>query len=157
MKDIKNYEGLYAVTSCGKIWSYRNNKFMQLGNHHSGYMNVRLFKDGIGKSYSVHRLVAEAYLDNPGNLPCVNHKDENKTNNAVTNLEWCTVSYNTTYGTSRKRTAEKLQKAVRCIELDRTFSNANIAAEKLNLKRANIWCALNGRSQTAGGYHFEYI
>lgn len=156
MKDIKNYEGLYAVTEDGRVWSYRSNKFMKLGNHHSGYLNVRLFKNGQGKSYSVHRLVAEAYLPNHENLPCVNHKDENKLNNSVENLEWCTVQYNTNYGSSRDRAADKLKKPIYCIELDKTFDSARDAAEQLGFERTNICCALCGRSKTAYGYHWRY-
>ena len=157
MKDIKNYEGLYAITEDGRVWSYKRQKFLKLGHHHSGYLNVRLYKDDSGKTYSVHRLVAEAYLDNPNNWPCVNHKNEIKTDNRVENLEFCTVKYNSVYGTSRTRSAKKLKKAVYCEELDRCFDSAIDAAEELGLKRPNIWCALSGRSKTAGGYHFEYI
>ena len=157
MKDIKNYEGLYAVTEDGRVWSYKRQKFLKLGHHHSGYLNVRLYKNGIGKTYSVHTCVAEAYIPNPDNLPCVNHRDENKQNNSVDNLEWCTVKYNTNYGTSIQRSHEKLKKAIYCRELDEIFSSAGDAAEQLGLKRPNIWCALSGRSKTAGGYHFEYL
>lgn len=157
MKDIKNYEGIYAITEDGRVWSYKSNKFLRLGYHHSGYLNVRLFKDNVGKSYSVHRLVAEAYISNPNKYPYVNHKDENKTNNSVDNLEWCTAEYNNKYGTRRDRATEKLQKSIYCIELDKVFSNAYEAAEQLNLKRPNIWCALSGRSKTAGGYHWRYV
>ena len=157
MKDIKNYEGLYAITEDGRVWSYKNNKFLKLGNHHSGYLNIRLFKDGFSKIYSVHRLVAEAYLDNPNNWPCVNHKNEIKTDNRAENLEFCTVRYNSTYGTSRTRCAEKLKKNVYCEELDKTFDSACDAAEELGFKRANIWCALSGRTETAYGYHWRYV
>lgn len=156
MKDIKNYEGLYAVTEDGNVWSYKNKKFLKLGHHHSGYLNVRLFKNGVGKVYSVHRLVAETYIPNPNNYPCVNHKNELKDDNRVHNLEWCSISYNTTYGNSRVKTIEKIQKPIYCIELNKTFSNAYEAAEQLGLKRPNIWCALSGRSKTAGGYHWRY-
>ena len=69
----------------------------------NGYYYVCLSKNGIVKNYFVHRLVAEVFLPNPDNLPCVNHKDEDKSNNNVDNLEWCTHEYNINYGTRNKR------------------------------------------------------
>ena len=75
MKDIKGYEGLYAVTSCGRVWSYRRNKFLAPATIKSGYNYVNLYKDGKKKFCRVHRLVAEAYIPNPDNLPQVNHKN----------------------------------------------------------------------------------
>ena len=90
MKDIIGYEGLYAVTSCGKVWSYKSKKFLKPGKRRDGYLHVSLYKGGEGKLYYIHRLVAEAYLPNPNGLQQVNHKDENRENNALQNLEWCT-------------------------------------------------------------------
>ena len=104
MKDIKGYEGKYAITSCGKVYSYFTKKFLKLGNV-GVYKSVKLQ----GKDFLIHRLVAEAYLDNPDNLPCVNHKDENTTNNCLNNLEWCTYKYNRTYGTAIERQAENMK------------------------------------------------
>lgn len=75
MRDIKGYEGLYAATSCGRIFSYRAKKFLKPRITKKGYCRVLLYKDGKGKDFYIHRLVAEAYLDNPENLPQVNHKD----------------------------------------------------------------------------------
>ncbi len=85
MKDIKGYEGLYSITSCGKVYSYIKNRFLKPYYNGSGYFRVSLK----GKQKAVHRLVAEAYIDNPKNLPEVNHKDLNKENNCINNLEWC--------------------------------------------------------------------
>ena len=90
MKDIKGYEGLYAVTSCGKVWSYRRGKFLNAKDNGYGYLFVILRKDGKNKAFKVHRLVAEAYLPNPYNLRDVSHKDECKTHNWLGNLEWTT-------------------------------------------------------------------
>lgn len=68
-----------------------------------------LSKDGKMKHYKVHRLVAMAFIPNPNNLPIINHKDENPSNNNVNNLEWCTVAYNNAYGTARKRASKKMR------------------------------------------------
>jgi hypothetical protein len=116
MKDIKGYEGLYAITSCGKVWSHKNKRFLKLQYNSNRpnfkYFRVYLYKDGKPTPYQVHRLVAEAYIPNPNNLPLVNHKDENKFHNWVNNLEWCTYLYNNTYGTALQRNAEKHFKRV---------------------------------------------
>lgn len=103
-KDIKDYEGLYQVSNLGKIRSYPNlshkDFFILKQWITQGYYYVKLFKDGKRKSYSVHRLVAEAFIPNPDNLPQVGHKDENnfktgdECNNCVDNLEWCTAKEN---------------------------------------------------------------
>ena len=98
MKDIKNYEGLYAITSCGKVWSYRRKKFLKPDINQGGYYRIGLCKNGEVKKYLIHRLVAEAYLPNPEDLPQVNHKDEIKTHNYLQNLEWCNSKYNQNYG-----------------------------------------------------------
>ena len=94
MRDIPGYESLYAVTSCGKVWSYRRKKFLKPSDNGLGYLQVKLSKDGKTKTYKVHRLVAEAFISNPLNLPQINHKDENRANNALLNLEWCDAAYN---------------------------------------------------------------
>lgn len=84
MKDIKGFEGKYAVTSCGKVWSYRSKRFLKIEKTSNGYLRVYL-QD---KHYYVHRLVAETYLSNPDNLPEVHHIDANKEHNYINNLQW---------------------------------------------------------------------
>ena len=84
----------YAVTLCGKVYSIKSKKFLSAGLSKRGYLTVNLYQDGEGKTFPVHRLVAMAYLDNPDNLPVVNHKNGDKTDNRVSNLEWCTQKDN---------------------------------------------------------------
>lgn len=103
MKDIKNYEGLYAVTSCGKVWSYKSKRFIIPHLNPRGYLRIKLYKNGSYTTYNVHRLVAETYIPNPENKEQVNHKDENKVNNCVNNLEWMTGKENANYGTRNER------------------------------------------------------
>lgn len=105
-KPIKGYEGLYEVSNLGRVKSLRRNSILKAVLH-NGYLIVSLRNNGITQQCRVHRLVAEAFILNPYNLPCVNHKDEIKTNNKVDNLEWCSVKYNTNYGTGIQRRAEK--------------------------------------------------
>lgn len=97
-KNVIGYEGLYEVSNKGNVRNVRRNTLLKLSKTNYGYIQVHLYKNGIRTGLRVHRLVAEAFIPNPDNLPQVNHKDEDKTNNNVTNLEWCTVKYNTNYG-----------------------------------------------------------
>jgi hypothetical protein len=114
-RDIKGYEGLYQVSNLGRVKSlsrtierskygsiFVSEKILST-NSTKGYLYVSLCKCGKQKRVRVHRLVAEAFIPNQDNLPEVNHKDENKENNAVSNLEWCTNKYNCNYGTGRER------------------------------------------------------
>lgn len=111
-KDIPGFEGLYQVSNLGRV------KRLPLGKQYpsrqthnnirrvhvkNGYEQVNLSKCNKVKWFAVHRLVALAFLPNPDNFPCVNHKDENKLNNKVENLEWCSRSYNARYGTAKQR------------------------------------------------------
>lgn len=101
-KPVVGYEGLYEVSDLGRVKSlnWRNRGFercLYLKPHNKGYLQVELAKDGAKKMYTVHRLVATAFVENPNGYPLINHKDENKLNNKAENLEWCTSSYNARY------------------------------------------------------------
>ena len=104
-RDIEGYEGIYQVSNYGRVKSVKRGIILKTFER-KGYPAVTLSKDGVGRSYSVHRLVGEAFIPNPDNLPYINHKDETRDNNHVSNLEWCTASYNNTYGTKIKRGTE---------------------------------------------------
>lgn len=157
MKDIKNYEGLYAITEDGKVWSYRSNKFLKPKTTSCGYLSVQLSKNSTIKEYYVHRIVADAFLPNSNNLPQVNHKDEDKTNNTIGNLEFCTAAYNINFGNGHKQSATKHKKLVYCVELNKTFNSLKEAAEELELWANNISHCLSGRYSTCGGYHWRYV
>ena len=157
MKDIKDYEGLYAITTDGNVWSYKSRKFLKPYLIKGGYHIVGLYNNGKRKKFLIHRLVAEAFIPNPNNLPCVNHKDENKSDNNVNNLEWCSYEYNNNYGTRVKRSAEKKSEAVYCVELDRTFKSQTEAVKELGISQGNISNCLTGKIKTAGGYHWIKI
>ena len=114
-RDIKGYEGKYKISSYGKVKSlkYKDEKLLRPSYDKDGYKQVILYNNGKGKKWFIHRLVAIHFLPNPNNLPQVNHKDEDKANNAVENLEWCTCKYNINYGTAKSAgrhpiTGEKL-------------------------------------------------
>ena len=113
-RDINSYEGLYQVSNLGNVkrvkaiitdvaqGSIRQREFSSRVLKQSvagcGYLSVKLSKDGKVHRFNVHKLVAQAFIPNPDNLPEINHKDENKLNNCVDNLEWCTSMYNANYG-----------------------------------------------------------
>lgn len=96
-KLISKTNNLYAVSTLGRIMSMRDGRIMKTTISNKGYELVITHVDGKQKGYTVHRLVAEAFLPNENNYPVINHKDENPLNNNVNNLEWCTSSYNNTY------------------------------------------------------------
>jgi hypothetical protein len=124
MRDISNYEGLYAVTSCGKVWSYRRKKFLSPSYDQGGYLMVNLSVGGKVKTYYVHRLVAEAYIPNPEGKPQVDHLDEVKEHNNIQNLTWATPGENSRRSnTGRKRTWESKARPIYCVELDRYFKS----------------------------------
>jgi hypothetical protein len=93
-KDIPGYEGLYQVSNLENVYSIRNKKNLIGGTTAYGHRFVMLSKNGTHKSVYFHRLVAEAFIPNPDNLPIVHHIDENPKNNTVENLEWCTQKEN---------------------------------------------------------------
>lgn len=116
-KDIKDYEGLYQVSNWGRVRSLNYSHTGKVGilkpsKTKCGYLIVCLYKDGKSKWFGVHRLVASTFLENPDNLPCVNHRNEIKTDNRVENLEYCTTAYNNSFGTRLKRASEHKCKQV---------------------------------------------
>ena len=114
-KDIEGYEGLYQVSNLGRVKSFprigthaRKIKIIKIMEDRIGYKFIHLSKNNKQKRKSIHRLVAETFIPNPNNYPCINHIDECKENNKVNNLEWCTYSYNNNYGTKISRQREKI-------------------------------------------------
>lgn len=154
-KDIPDYEGLYKVSNFGNIKSVRKNKIMVPYSNH-GYLQLCLRKNNIAKTYKVHRLVAQAFIPNPNNLPCINHKDENPSNNYVNNLEWCSVEYNIKYGTR----TEKTQKEIKQYDLDGNFIKnwkSIIEIERvMNIPHNNIIYCCQNKRKTAGNYMWKY-
>lgn len=162
MKDIAGYEGLYAITSCGRVWSYISNKFLKTFDDKDGYKCVKLYTNKSNKCFKTYRLVAEAYIPNPDNLPEVNHIDENKDHNYINNLEWCSHNYNNNYGTRNKRMAKNKMKykKIRCIENNKIYDNYDDISNDLNIKRSYlatdmVKCIKNNKSLS--GYHFEEV
>lgn len=160
--DGVNYTNLYQVSDYGRVMSLKTNRILKGRKDTSGYFMVVLCKDGKQKNILIHRLVAETFLPNPFNLPCVNHKDEDKTNNFVGtpendykdgNLEWCTHKYNTNYGTcierrSKKAINGKCSKPVLQYSLDGTliseWSSVAEIQRKLGYSQGNVSSCCRG-------------
>ena len=148
MKDIKGYEGLYAITTEGEVWSYRNECFLKPRANNKGYLIVGLCKDGQSKMYRVHRLVAEAYIPNPDNLPQVDHIDNDKTHNYVNNLQWIT---------NRDNVRKGRNKPILQYDLDGNFIREWECANDVGREaQANICYCLKGKTKSAYGYIWKY-
>lgn len=109
MGRVKSIERI-VIYNDGRKYNYPEKILKPIINvRRYGYLQIILFKNKKPKTFKVHRLVALAFLENPQNLPCINHKDENKDNNNVSNLEWVTVKQNNNYGTRNERTSKKMK------------------------------------------------
>ena len=167
-KDIKGYEGLYQVSNLGRVKSLSRKRIDRnqilperilkpIFNEKRGYYQIYLRKNNISRTFKPHRLVAEAFIPNPDNLPEVNHKDENKVNNCVDNLEWCNRNYNMNYGTKNKRIAKALSKPVKCVETDIIYRSVHEVSRQTKIDATSISRACRGKQQIAGGYHWKYV
>ena len=157
MKDIKGFEGLYAITSCGKVWSYKYNKFLTDWPTGRGYRVVKLHKDGKKWNKRIHVLVAEAYLEKPtdGQNYDVGHLDDCPYHNWVGNLKWMTRKENLDTDSFRQKQKTKLFTKVRCVETGEIFKDQRAAARAVGIHPQGITNVLSGYQRTAGGYHWE--
>ena len=159
---IKGYEGLYEVSDQGRVRSLKFGKerILKPIRNTQGYIQVHLCKNGEIKKCLVHRLVAKTFIPNPNNLQEVNHKDEDKANNFVKNLEWCDRKYNNNYGTRTKRQSEKLSKPVlqytKSGVFVREWKSTRDVQRNLNYCQSNISYCCNGRRKSANGYIWKY-
>lgn len=168
-KDIVGYEGLYQVSNQGRVKSLQ--KTVGAGNGYVqpekilkpqdagwGYLKVTLYKCGKHQQRKIHRLVLETFNPICGMAEMdVNHDDEDKTNNSLTNLSWVTPSQNVNWGTRNERVAIANSKPVYCVELDRTFCNLTTACNETGTTLGTLSSHLKGRLKTAGGYHWQYV
>ena len=158
-KDVVGYEGFYKVSNKGNVYSVarrdsrgnkRGGRTLKPKLHRNGYLHVGLCRDGKMKNKLIHRLVLEAFVENPNNLPEVNHKDEIKDNNNVENLEWCTSAYNVNHGTRNKRVSKK----VRAINVETgevlTF-NSTMEAGRKGYSQSGVTSACRGVYKSSNG------
>lgn len=172
-KDIPGWEGLYQVSTMGNIVSLNYNhtglrkpRIARIDK--GGYSYVTLYRNGTTKTMKVHRLVAITFIPNPNNLPQINHRDENKLNNNIENLEWCDFSYNNKYG-SRPRKVLDAYKRNGCskaerpvVKIDKSgtiieeFISISEAARAVGVRRESLRDAVLGKSKTCADYIWKY-
>ena len=159
-RDIKGYEGKYQISNLGRVKSlnYKHTKKEKILSNvpdTEGYLLVSLYKSGKKKPFRIHKLVAIHFIPNPNNLPEINHKDEDKTNNGVSNLEWCSIEYNLNYGTRNKRISEKLKGREFTEEHKKKISEK--MKDSKNPKARKVQCITTGRKfgciKEAGEYY----
>ena len=179
-KDIVGYEGLYQVSNLGrvkslkrKVYAGRNRMRWQyeriLSNNKTngnGYIVVSLNKESKSKNKYVHRLVAEAFLENTNNYKYINHKDQNTFNNNANNLEFCTAQYNSTYRDAHIKRGLKfrnnLVNSKKVYQLDeneniiKEFPSMAEASRELGTNHTSIYACINGKQKHAFGYKWKY-
>lgn len=149
----------YEVSNLGKVRNTKSGKIIKPYLNKSGYLRVGLYEHNKRKNLFLHRIVATAFIDNPEGKPCVNHIDENKANNDLSNLEWCTVKENIIHGTRTKRIAEKLFKKVIQLDLNdnilNEFESMVQAEQETGVSISNISSCCAGRRKSSGGYKWR--
>ena len=158
-KEIKGYEGLYKVSSFGRIKNISTGKILSPYISGGGYPVVKLYKNKTQYNNFTHRLIAIAFIPNPNNYPFINHKDENKVNYNIDNLEWCTCQYNLTYGTYQQRRIDKriipVVQKTKSGEIIKIHKSRIEAERETGIPHGNINMCISGKLKTAGGYIWE--
>ena len=168
-KDIEGYEEYYEVSNLGRVRSVERRlndgriyggRILRQKQARNGYIQVHVSKDGRGKCLLVHRLVGKAFVPGYFNGASINHKDENKQNNRVENLEWCSPSYNCKYGHRNDTMVEQRRTEVVMIGTDGTpiqeFPSIQEAARASGVGAAHICQVCKGERNKAGGYRWKY-
>ena len=156
--EIPGYEGLYQVSSLGRVYSVRSEKCLRPAKKDNGYLFVGLNVHGKVKQPLIHRLVAAAFIPNPEDKPQVNHKDGDLTNNTEANLEWVTGSENQLH--SRRVLGNWTgppPKPVVCLETGEVFPSSHAAARALSVSQGSISNVCRGRQRTANNLHFKFL
>ena len=167
-RDISGYEGLYQVSNLGRVRSLTrkitnnersyliNGKILKENKLANGYLKVGLSANGNSKLHYIHRLGAQAFIPNPNSYPMVNHKDEDKTNNRVENLEWCTAKYNNDYSDVYHSRRKKVLQLSKNMLLIGTYISQCEAERKTGISQAHISQCCLGKRKTAGGYVWRF-
>ena len=157
-RDIEGYEGLYQISNKGRVKSLKwgKERILRPVIDKHGYMFVYLYNDNARKYFKIHRLVAQAFIPNIYNLSEVNHKDENKLNNCVENLEWMTHIDNCNYGTRNKRLSRKILQYSKSGEFIREWQGSREVERVLGIDNANIIACCKGKLKSSGGFVWKY-
>lgn len=162
-KEIPTYN--YLVSNIGNVYSFATDRILKPNIDRNGYARVPLYRNRIKQYIQIHRLVAEAFIENPNNLPCINHKNNIRNDNRVENLEWCTYSYNNKYaydkGKKNKMFGNDNGKSIPVLQLDKNgniikeFESMCICAKELKLQQSCISLVCNGIRKSTGGFIFR--
>lgn len=157
--EIKGFDGRYQISSDGKVFSANGLRKTEISKQ--GYERVSLWKNGKGKHFSIHRLVADAFIPNPNHLEMVNHKDGNKLNNDVSNLEWCNASQNMKHAYNNNLVIPRVTRVIQFTknhEKVKEWSSIADACRKLGLNHANIVTVCEGKTNRkyCGGFIWRY-
>lgn len=159
-KPVVGFEGYYLVSDSGQVWSLYRHRALKPTIDKYGYEKVGLFDGHKACHRTVHRLVAQAFIPNPNDLPTVNHINEDKTDNRVSNLEWASVADNDNHGTRNERMANtKSKHPVERIAPDGTivtYKGVKDAWRKTGITRSSISLCCKNIRKTAGGYTWRY-
>ena len=149
----------YEVSNLGKVRNIKSGRILKPFPNRDGYLGHSLCENNKRKHLYLHRIIATAFIDNPGKKPQVNHIDENKLNNDLSNLEWCTERENVIHGTRTKRAAEKLSRKVIQLDLNdnvlNEFESMGQAERETGVPSGNISRCCNGERKSAGGYKWR--
>ena len=154
-KTIKAHPN-YEVSNLGNVRHIKKKQNRMPQDNGTGYKFISIKENGKNINLYIHRIVAEAFVANPEGKEFVNHLDENKTNNAASNLEWTTRLENNNYGTRNEKISKAKSKPVYCVELDKVFEGAKAAAAELGANDKSICKCCRGIYKTAGNYHWRY-
>lgn len=152
------YEGLYLISESGKVWNVKTGSTLRGNVNSHGYFVVSLTKGGVKKDCKLHRLLAMAFIPNPNGYECVNHKDGNKLNNRLDNLEWCTKGYNNRHAREELDidfTAKPVCQTTMSGEIVAIWANQSRAAKSVGVTPVCISRCCEGTAATAGGYKWE--
>ena len=157
-KDIEGYDGLYQVSDKGRVKSLKFGKenLLKPRKTPKGYLQVHLCKNGETKWCYLHRLVAQSFLSNNNNLPQINHKNEDKIDNRVENLEWCDARYNNTYGTRTDKCLKPVIQYSKSGEFIKEWKSVTDVENELKIYHSNISACCRGKLKSAGGYVWKY-
>ena len=149
----------YEVSNLGRVRNIESGRVLKPKLTEYGYLRHGLYKNNKQKYLFLHRIIATTFIDNPEGKPCVNHIDENKLNNDLSNLEWCTVKENNIHGTRTKRVAEKLSQKVIQLDLNdnvlNEFESMKQAERETGIPNGSISSCCNGKLKSAGGYKWR--